>query len=62
VIKLGGLKARIYKETRPGAAYNLMREHAVNGLPVVDAQEKFVGMLMKEDLLDQLIEGLLAHV
>jgi len=59
VVKLGGINVKIRKDTKPIAAYNLMQENGVNGLPVVDDQEKFLGMVIKDDLLDQLIEQFL---
>ncbi len=57
--KLGAITAHVSKDEKPIAAYDRMREYAVNGLPIVDENNKFVGMIVKEELLDQLLRHFL---
>lgn len=59
VIRLGAVTTRITKETEPIKAYQLMKQAGTNGVPVIDNAGRFLGMVIKDDLLNQLIEHFL---
>jgi CBS domain-containing protein len=43
----------VYPDTEISQAAKLMLEHHINGVPVVDAQRKLVGILCQSDLIEQ---------